>query len=183
MRYFQKIDEGIDVTDAIWQLDQHPEVWDRDRERIDAPNSPHVESSDIWLRFRPRRDLNRPASFGEPHFAEFYPAWHVLTALHPVVFRIMNRVEATYLGGCLITKIPAGKSIHPHIDRGWHPETMGTKVYVILAANDQCLNRCAGETVVLRPGEAWTFRNDVLHSVKNGGETDRIAVILTMRID
>jgi hypothetical protein len=35
----------------------------------------------------------------------------------------------------------------------------------------------------MRAGEAWTFRNDIEHSVENGGKTDRIAVILTMHTE
>ncbi len=181
MRHFRLIDEGLPVADVLEQIDRHPDLWGRHPERIVVPGSPHAQSSDIWLRFRPQSELQEPADYGAPHFAEFYPAWSDLPALHPLVFDVMRTVQATYLGGILITRIPAGAAILPHVDSGWHPETMDTKAYIVLRANDGCINYCGNESVVMRAGEAWTFRNDVVHSVENHGDTERIAVIATMR--
>ena len=173
----------LPIWPALEQLKAHPELWGQHPERINAPNSPHAQSSDIWLRFRPKAELREPADDGAPHFAEFWPAWHALPGLHSITFDVMRAVEATYLGGCLMTRIPAGAEILPHVDRGWHPTWNDTKVYVILRANDRCLNYCGGEECVMKPAEAWTFRNDITHSVLNGGDTERIAVILTMRTE
>lgn len=181
MNYFQKIAEGIDVGPALAQLAAHPDLWGEYPERINAPGSPHVQSNDIWVRFRPRHELTAPVHYGEPHFAVFYPAWEALPALHPMVFGVMAAVSATYLGGILLTRIPAGAAILPHVDRGWHPSIMDTKAYVILQANEHCTNRCGGETVIMRAGEVWLFENQITHSVENNGDIPRIALIVTMR--
>jgi hypothetical protein len=181
--YFAKLDEGIEVAAALAEINAHPEIWNRDKERIAAPNSPHRESSDVWLRYRARREIVGPASFAEPHFAEFYPAWHALPAIQPIVFHIMGLVKATYLGGILITRIRSGHMIYPHIDGGWHAKTMTSKVYCILAANDRCSNHYEDEECVMAAGEAWSFQNDVMHWVLNDGDTDRIALIVTARTD
>ena len=183
MKNFHRLAEGIPVDEACGQILAQPHLWDRDPERTVLPNSPHAQSSDIWLRFRAKQELTEPARYAEPHFAVFYPAWHDLPALHPIVFRIMAKVQAVYLGGILITKIPPGKVILPHVDTGWHPEFMNCKAYVILQANDGCFNHCEDETVIMRPGEAWLFNNRVTHSVENRGEQDRIALITTMRVE
>lgn len=183
MKNFHLLAEGIPVEKARDQIVQQPLLWDRDPERTTIPNSPHAQSSDIWLRFRPKDELTEPARFGDPHFAAFYPAWHDLPELHPIVFGLMARVQAVYLGGILITRIPPGKAILPHIDTGWHPTFMNCKAYVILQANERCLNHCEGETVIMRPGEAWLFNNLVMHSVENHGDQDRIALITTMRVE
>ncbi len=183
MKHFRRIFSGIDVAPAVAQLDAHPELWGAHPERVQAPNSPHAQSQDIWLRFRDPAELHEPADYAAPHFAVFYPAWHALPALHPIAFDVMRAMEAVYLGGCLITKIPAGASILPHVDEGWHPAFNQTKVYAILRANDRCINRCLDESLVMRAGEAWQFRNDVEHSVENRGTTERIALILTMRTE
>jgi len=183
MKNFHLLAEGIPVDEALDQILAQPHLWDRDPERTSLPNSPHTQSSDIWLRFRPKQELTEPARFGDPHFAAFYSAWHDLPALHPIVFHIMAMVQAVYLGGILITRIPPGKAILPHADKGWHPEFMNCKAYVILQANEQCLNRCEDETVIMKPGEAWLFNNLVTHSVENRGEKERIALITTMRVE
>lgn len=181
MKNFARVPGQFDPTEALAQLDANPSLWGRNPERIAVEGSPHAQSQDIWVRFRDPSVLHEPADYGAPHWAVWYPAWHVLTALHPVVFALASDVRATYIGGILITRIPAGAAILPHIDRGWHPDTMDTKAYLVLRANEDCINRCGDEAVIMRPGEAWVFRNDITHSVENHGETERIAVIVTMR--
>lgn len=183
MKHFAKIAEGLNVAPALAQLAAQPEIWGRNRERLDVAGSPHAQTKDIWLRFRPQHELTSPEKYGEPHFAAFWPAWHALPGLHPIVFDIMARVGAVYLGGILMTRIPAGGAVLPHIDHGWHPEFNNTKAYVILKANPGCVNWCETEMVVMQPGEAWLFNNQVRHSVENHGPDERIAMVITMRVE
>lgn len=183
MKHFARIATGLNVAPALLQVEAQPELWDRDTERMTVPDSPHAQSSDMWLRFRPRAELTSRQSFAEPHFAAFWPAWHALPGLHPIVFHIMAMLGAVYLGGILMTRIPAGCKILPHIDRGWHPEFNATKAYVILKANERCVNHCLDEQVVMRPGEAWLFNNLITHSVDNDGDSERIAMVITMRVE
>ena len=82
-----------------------------------------------------------------------------------------------------MTRLPPGARILPHIDVGWHPTFNNTKCYVVLKANEQCFNHCVDETVIMRPGEAWLFNNRVIHSVDNNGDDERIALIMTMRVE
>ena len=183
MQHFQKISEGIDVAPALAQLEAHPELWNAHPERTFA-GSPHYGIPDIWVRFRDKSELTETRHYGEPHFAVFYDAWHKIPALKPIVFSLMAKVGAVYMGGILITKIPPGKSVRPHNDRGsWHPEFHNCKVYVPLQANDGCVNICEDESAVMRPGEAWTFNNLVTHSVENTGATDRITLICCFRVE
>jgi hypothetical protein len=162
------------------QLARYPELWGQHPQRT-GEGSPHAQSLDIWLRFRDPAELHEPADYGAPHWPVWYPAWDILTALHPIVFAIAHEMEATAIGGILMTKIPPGCEILPHQDHGWHPEHFSTKVYAIIQANPLCVNRCEDEEVVMREGEAWSFVNHVTHSVRNDGTNDRIALIITMR--
>lgn len=89
---------------------------------------------------------------------------------------------ATHLGGVLLTKIPPGGKILPHHDRGtWHAEEMDLKVWLLIEANEGCLNTCENDRVIMRAGEAWTFSNLKVHSVENNGDTDRICLIICLR--
>jgi hypothetical protein len=183
MKQFEKIAADLPVSAVLAELDAHPELWNEHPERTSA-DSPHYGVPDIWVRFRPRHELTDAARFKGPHFAEFYPAWAALPSLHPIVFDLMARAKAVYLGGILITKIPPGGEVKPHHDRGgWHAEFHNHKVYVPLQSNDACVNHCEGESVVMRAGEAWSFDNLKVHSVRNDGETDRITAIICMRVE
>lgn len=183
MQHFVKIRSGIDVAPLLAQIEAHPELWDQRRERT-SPESPHHGVSDLWVRYRAPVELKEPKDFAEPHFAVFYPAWSVLSAIKPIVFDLMARVEAVHLGGILITKIPAGGQVKPHHDRGgWHAEFFTTKVYVGLKSNPQCINRCENEEIVIGAGDAVIFNNLLTHSVENNGPTDRITAIICFRTE
>ncbi len=180
MSNFELIAQGIDVAPLLGQLDRHPELWNVHSGRR-RENSPHFDIPDIWVRFRAWGELTSPNDFDQPHFAAFYPAWDVLTALHAIVFDLMAETRATYLGGILITHIPPGKSVKPHADAGWHPSHHNLKIYVPIQSNPDCVNYCGGESVAMNAGEAWSFDNQVEHSVVNAGDTDRYTAIICLR--
>lgn len=182
MEHFRFVADGLPVAEVAAQLHANPGLWSENAERTLSPASPHFGIPDIWVRYRARAELTSPAEFNAPHFASFYPAWHILTALHPIVFGLMLRVKATYLGGILITRIPPGGSVKPHDDRGgWHAEAMDTKIYVSIQSNPKCVNHCETESLVIKTGEAWTFNNLLTHSVENAGAEDRLTAIICLR--
>jgi hypothetical protein len=170
MRHFQFLG-GIDPLPTLIELQRQPELWDADISRKGYDGSPHKDVSDIWVRYGSLGDL------------KFLPAWYCLPSLRPIVFTVMIRVQAVELGGVLITRVPAKKSVAPHIDSGWHAERYNTKVYVALQTSDQCVNNIEDESVVMKGGEAWIFRNTVMHDVVNNGDDDRISVIVCTRCE
>lgn len=180
MSAFELISAGIDVAPLLSQLEDHPELWNQHGGRT-RTDSPHYGIDDIWVRYRPHDELTGPDKFDEPHFAGFYPAWHVLTELQPIVFDLMAKARATYLGGILITHIPPMKMVKPHADHGWHPSHHNLKIYVPIKSNPFCINYCGGEAVAMKAGEAWSFDNQIEHKVVNSGETDRYTAIICLR--
>lgn len=181
MKYFRKV-ARYNLWPLEEQIDANPDLWDVHRQRIDTPN--FYGTSDIWVRYRAIEELTEPRRFLEPHFATFYPAWHKLTALHPIVYDLMSRLKAVHLGGILITRVPPGGKIKPHSDAGsWHAEFFATKIYIPVKTNDRCVNRCEDESVVMRRGDAWFFNNLVIHSVENDGDTERVTAIVCLRCE
>lgn len=170
----------FDPGPAVAQLARHPELWNQNRRRKDMPNSPHVEMDDIWLRYKE----TLPTSNDEPFHCVFYPAWRTLTAMQPIVFGLMAKVRATELGGILITRLPPAGRIHPHTDIGaWHAEFHTCKVYAALASNPGCVNWFRDELFIMAPGELWSFDNQVVHSCENNGDSERISLIVSMRVE
>jgi mannose-6-phosphate isomerase-like protein (cupin superfamily) len=178
MRNFLKVAEGLDVLPLLLSLQLQPELWNRDSLRKEAPGTPHSAMDDIWVRFAKGQE-----DFPKPHFAEWYPAYYRLPALRQIIFALMARVEATHLGGVLITRIPPGGVIEPHVDTGWHPEFYNCKLYVVLQSNPQCVFRVEDEKVAMRPGDVWRVDNTKEHEVVNAGETERMTLIICARCE
>lgn len=183
MRHFELIHTGLDVAPILAELDAAPELWNENDDRTTRWGSPHAESADIWLRYFPRDKLRSDADFDAEGRCEFYPAWQRLPSLQRVVWALMSTLRASELGGCLLTKLPAGGRIFPHADDSWHAKYFNRKVYGVLRSNPWCINRCEDEAVSFRAGELWSFVNTVRHSVENGGPDERIAAIFCFRCE
>lgn len=182
MSHFERIHEGLDVAPMLADLAAHPDLWDAYPERRVAPGSPHSEMTDIHVRARAREDLDNPDAYRQPHWPVFYPSWHLLPSIQPVVWSLMASTRAVQLGNVLLTRIPPGGSIHPHIDPGWAVNWFADKFYVVLQS-DRCVNRGEDESVMMQAGEVWRFENRITHSVENWGGADRISLIVTMRTE
>jgi hypothetical protein len=183
MRYFQKVHEGLDVAPMLAELEAAPDLWDKYPERRTAPDSPHQEMVDVWCRTRARDDLADPDAFRKPFLPVFYDAWRRLPSIQPVVWALMQMSRGTHLGQILITRIPPGCQVHPHVDRGWSVDYWDRKFYVVLAGNERCRNSCLDEEIVMPAGSIFNFENRLMHGVRNDGETDRVSLIVTLRAD
>jgi hypothetical protein len=180
---FQCIHRELDTRQVVAELDAAADLWDLYTERRTTPGSPHHEMQDVWVRTRAREDLTTPDAFRLPYAPVFYPAWHRLPAIQPIVWALMARCRAVQLGNILITRIPPGARVHPHIDRGWSVDWFATKFYCVIAGNDGCVNTCLDETVVMPTGSIFTFENRLQHSVENRGDSARISLIVTLRVE
>jgi mannose-6-phosphate isomerase-like protein (cupin superfamily) len=187
MNNLVKIAQGIDTAPLLLAIARQPKLWNRHAYRKEGyENSPHAGSSDIWLRYndeKPYKESGDWTGFHDPHDPVFYPEWYALPQARPIVFGLMARVEGTRLGGILITRIPPGGRILPHVDDSWHVRHYNTKLYAVLQSNPQCVNRVENEQVAMAPGEVWYFDNTKEHEVVNDGPDDRISLIVSIRCE
>lgn len=184
MSHFTLIAKDLDVAPLLAELDAHPDLWDARPERR-AGNSPHRETSDIWCRYASDEAMREPDFMHKPHQSILYPRWRSSHGLARIIAQVLYDgfpgVEME-TGGILITRIPPGKQVYEHHDRGsWHAEHYTTKVWVVLRGNDRCVNTVEDEAMVWRPGCAYSHDNLRLHSVRNEGETERLCLILCFR--
>lgn len=188
MPHFLKISEGIDVSELARQLDENPELWDANTSRKTHAGSPHTQMSDIWVRYNDKRrlDLNNLAAFNNEHVPVWYPAWEKLTALRPILFDLMAKVQGEMIGGVLITRIPPGMGIAPHVDLGWHVDQYD-KFYLSVrsapGADFICEHDGVTERLNPKPGEIYLFDNRKCHSVENKSDQDRITAIMCIRTE
>ena len=178
-----RIGPDMDVSAALADVLAADDLWGAIPLRTMAEDSPHRETQDVWLRYRAADELTDAEAFATPHWSVWYPCMARLPSLKTIILDVMRRAHGTHLGGCLLTRIPAGKQVYEHTDEGWHAETMNTKLYVILQANAGCINYCGNDVAVMESGSVWQFDNSKPHSVINGGESDRIACIVTCRYE
>lgn len=184
MNIFTKI-KDVDVSEVVAQIDAHPELWDQFNVRKTAPGTPHSQMSDIWVRYndiKPYRESGDFSGFNDEHDPIWYPAWEKLPALKEIVFPLMSEVEGVRLGGVLITKIPSGCEIKPHVDRGWHVEYYD-KFYVSLRSEPGANFYCGSEVLNPKVGEIWRFDNRECHWVVNDSPGDRMTLIVCIRTD
>lgn len=174
MRYFRQIASGRNFNELTGQIDSQPELWNENAWRVDKDT--FKRTGDIWLRYG-----RVPEDVPIPHFAKWWPAYYKLPALKKMIFDAMREVEGTHLGGCLITRIPPGGVISPHVDKGWHPEFYNCKLYFILKTNPKCFFRVGDERVVMEVGDIWRINNLVEHEVVNDGQSERMTLIVCTR--
>lgn len=176
----------INPIPALLQLKSHPELWDLYTDRRDAyaEKNPHIGVSDLYVRYRDRADFDGDwDKFRGPHQPVWYPAADLLPAIKDIAFDVMSMVQGEWLGAVILTRIPPGGKVAPHIDSFWNAETFNTKVMISLESHpDQAL--CYEEgSYSAEPGECVWFRNDVTHWVYNQSPVDRITLIVCTQTD
>lgn len=173
------LDHRFDVSGVLKELRAHPELWNQHTLRTDRYNTPHSEVSDIWVRFNKWENFDGDGyKFTcEPHVSSWYPCIEFLPSVEKIVLDVMELVGGAELGGVLITKIPPGGEVKPHVDSGWHAEHYEKFAVQIIGGKDQAF---CFESDELRPedGDLYTFDNSKLHWVKNESDHDRITLII-----
>ncbi len=179
-----KILEGVKVDHLLSELNEHDELWDRYTFRTAYETSAHKDVHDIVLRYRAydEYDPEHPQDFAKEHTSEWYAAAHHMPCIKKVVEDIFTLVGGDELGGCLITKIPAGKSVLPHSDAGhWHSENYNAKFLLLLQSAPLQTFEFGEEVHTGESGELFIFDNMPVHAVYNRSDIDRISLIMAVR--
>jgi hypothetical protein len=181
MRHILKIAQNVPVLPLHNALMRNPTLWNRYPERA-KPGSPHEEVDDVWVRCRARSgwDPKHPEKFLSNHDSVWYPEYLELKhAIDPLVFPLMQSVQADRLGGILITRVPSGKEVKPHIDVSWHASYYDKYAIQVAAHPEQAWHNEDG-SMVTAPGDVYWFANNVQHWVTNTSPVDRITLIVCL---
>jgi hypothetical protein len=172
-------ERAFDVSALQAQLVDAP--WNAIRHRTEHPQSPHREVSDIWVRYNPIENYHGDMSaFNAEHEPEWYPVSRQLTEAERIAQAISVQFQALSLGAVLITKIPAGGQVYPHVDQGWHARTF-EKFAVQVRGNDRQAFHFENEDLVTHDGDLFWFDNAYPHWVTNDSDEDRITLIVCLR--
>jgi len=120
-----------------------------------------------------------------------HPAFH---AFEPMIQPLMAHVRPFYLQTlrqrsvaekqgpgyfirALLTRLPAGAEIRPHIDDGYSLKRCH-RIHVPIVTTPRTLFRVGETRFHMAEGEMWEINNRRLHAVSNGGDTARIHLIM-----
>lgn len=187
MNNFQRIAVGVDVMPLLHAIQRAPHLWNRDKWRTEYQGTPHIDVSDIWLRYSSSDETkdvaNTEAVTNDVH-PVWYPAWKDLPQVRNIVFDLMRATGAYELGRLLITKIPPGGQILPHSDAegAYTDMSDGARYHVVLQGLPGSIFGCGDETVNMRSGEVWHFNHREKHWVKNNSSDDRIHLLVDLRL-
>lgn len=194
MRNFQLLAQGLDVGGLLLALQRKDYLWNQYGVRTWHPESVHREIDDIVLRYNTFD--GRPAPIGDDFLeavcsrieVENYPAWDELPEALGLIFPLMMRTSGLHLGRVFISRLRPGAAIPPHSDRikpaeDTYPTRKIPAIYynryqIILQAAPGCMFASGDEQVYMRPGEAWLFRNQLIHEVVNNSADDRIVLVV-----
>ena len=175
MKNFLKIAEGVDVTPVLHALMVNPDLWDENTLRTTHAETAHAAASDIWLMFN-----DASGEIVNDVQVQPYRAWDVLKPLRALILDLIHRVNGVQLGRCIVTRLPPGAVITPHVDSG-APATFYTRYQIALQSLPGALFNIEDETVNFRSGDIWLINNKAEHSVVNNSADDRIVCIVDIR--
>ena len=157
------------LRDAV--LAQDDVAWKEDRYRQEEFEVHHATESIVVLFV----DLDRWPDI----VVTKEPGWDRIA---DVALPLMNHIISSFYppGGTVIramaAKLLAGGIINPHTDR--HPSFhVGHRIHVPITTNPRVRFMIGGQPYQFKVGEAYEINNQMMHSVMNKGEEDRITFI------
>lgn len=170
----------VDTKMALAELEANSHLFGEFNARKLAPNSPHSEMIDIWLRYGDISEMIKTGDYSK--ISDMHDSiWlKSLARCKDICFEVMAMVRGERLGGVLITKLPPGGKILPHTDSGWHAEYYD-KYYVPIKNDKGAVFGFEDGDIESEAGDVWKFDNSITHWVNNDSNSERIAMIICIR--
>ena len=180
MKNFLLVAAGLDMTPVRQELMLHPELWGAEKFREEYANSPHVDATDIVLRYSPPEALDRAntALAQNSNTSVWYPASRILQTWKPLVRALATKVEAYSLERAMFVSLPPGGRILPHADVQGSYVNMGdiVRYHLVVQALPGVIFRGDDEIVQMQTGEVWLFNAHCQHEIMNNS-ADRKSVV------
>lgn len=177
--FFHRIADDFDVKPLRDRLVNTPGLFGKYPYR-GWGDSPHKSMTDIWVHYHdiePYLARGSLTGLSDEQEGVWYPVASQMPEVFPVVIKLMACVAAKRLGMVLVTKLPPGGRIEPHVDGGWHAQNYDKYFIPLLNRPGATFNFPDG-AIAPKEGEAYWFRNDIPHWVENNSDSERIAMIV-----
>lgn len=177
MNNFVRLATGVAVQPLLIQILRYGELWDKAHiaEKW-KPHHPEIDVSEILLRY--------PSSGDEVD--DIQCDWQGPAAKLPagrdLALTVMAHVRGEQLGRVILTKLPPGKVIYPHADTIGKYSHWYTRFHVPIQSQEGVMFRCGEEQTTMLTGELHWFDHSKLHSIENRSQSDRINLIVDVRL-
>lgn len=130
----------------------------------------------------PLRGLRKSAIGGRERRDVHESRWTNGSAHYPTACAFLSEI-AVQLDGLLsrakIVRLPAGKRVYPHVDRGQYYKVRN-RYHLVLKSTHGSWLRAGDEEIRMQEGELWWFDNKQEHEAYNDGDEDRIHLIFDL---
>lgn len=173
MQHFRLIREAVDLGPLLAELAEHDTLWAAQAGRqLTAPAQRHTNAIPIRglrrsrIRGRRRRDVH------ESRYTSMSASFPATVAF----IEAFAEEQGGRLGRARYARLPPGKTVLPHMDRGEYYRRRD-RHHLVIRSEKGSLLRAGGETVRMQEGELWWFDNKAVHDACNDSDTDRIHLI------
>jgi aspartyl/asparaginyl beta-hydroxylase (cupin superfamily) len=112
--------------------------------------------------------------------SEWYPVADTIFEARSLAMQIGKDLKALSMGAVLITRIPPGGQVYPHIDQGWHARHY-EKFALQIRGDEKQAFHFQDEDLMTQDGDLFWFDNAYSHWVTNDSDQERITMIVCVR--
>ena len=161
MKNFYRISQGHDVT-SLQNAISH-DFWS------------HYDNSGVDV-----AALRKPETETSKECVD-QPILTMIPEAIPYIFGLMSKLRGERLGTALLVKLAPGRCILPHADMEGM-EKYYNRFHLVLQTNPLVSFHAGNEEVHMAQGDIWWFDHTAIHSVYNNGTTDRVHLIVDIKV-
>jgi len=182
MKYFTQVMSEIYVTPLLRQIKSHPELWGKYSTWTEGKPETVLSQMGMANNYIELRYNKSPEGMPAHPMNWNREPFHILTEAQKIVFDLMAAVQGEILGRIIISKMKPGEVIKPHVHIVQFNQPPIFETYQIpLQVEHGVVFACGNEVCYMKPGTAWTFPNQIEHSVYNDSLLDRISMMIDIR--
>lgn len=168
---------GIVVQPCLLEVMRHTELWDTEHIRKHwIEHAPDIDVAEILVRYTRGNDEV------DELICEWKPAASLLSSVKELTRTVMASLRGEQLGRVILTRLPAGKVIPQHADIVGQYSKFFTRFHVPLQSDDAVIFECGDEQIHMAPGNLYWFNHGLPHRITNFSDSDRINLIIDMRL-
>lgn len=162
---------NFDVSNIAKQLSTYSDEWFENKER-QIVYEVHKETNSIFVYDHPNT-----WSFGDKYDLRANDSQSALVDLVSPIVKSLESIHDGKVGKCVFIKMPAHKSVGEHRDS---MDYLGAvrRHHIAITTNDNVLFFVNKESKNMKVGECWEINNNLLHSVQNNGDSERIHLMV-----